>query len=82
MQWELSKPPYEQMHNFSKEQKRENEITVNMSKALDSSVLDIAIKVKNRAKYCAGPSIIHWQSPMTREGENLLLFRFLMTLTA
>ena len=62
------KAPFEQKHNLSKEQKRENEITVNMPKALDTHVLDIAIKAKKKwTKHCAGPFIFHWQSPMTRE---------------
>ena len=44
------KAPFEQKHNLSKEQKRENEITVNMPKALDTHVLDIAIKAKKIGK--------------------------------
>ena len=41
-----------------------------MPKALDTHVLDIAIKAK---KFYAGPFIFHWQSPMTREREKLFV---------
>ena len=52
------KAPFEQKHNLSKEQKRENEITVNMPKALDTHVLDIAIKAKKNWEN-AGPFTFH-----------------------
>ena len=41
------KAPFEQKHNLSKEQKRENEITVNMPKALDNRSLILLSKRKS-----------------------------------